>query len=85
LSYEENPEFLPVKFLYVIDVIECFGDLVFQRLSQLRQAGDKEVDHLGRRYYEVGNNWVLKTKSIRELLPRIFIEASLLNVSFSGI
>ncbi len=35
LCFEENPEFLPVKFIYTIDLIENFGKLVFERIQKL--------------------------------------------------
>ena len=63
-------EFYPAKFLHVIEVVEHFSQLVTSRLEGLE--GDLRA--------ETAANWYYKVTSVRELLPRLLLEASLLNL-----
>ena len=63
-------EFYPAKFLHVIEVVEHFSQLVTTRLEGLE--GDLRA--------ETAANWYYKVTSVRELLPRLLLEASLQNL-----
>ena len=62
-------EFYPAKFLHVIEVVEHFSQLVITRLESLEREDVAET----------AANWYYKVTSVRELLPRLLLEASLQN------
>nr|CAB3226529.1 UPF0505 protein C16orf62-like [Phallusia mammillata] len=75
-------QFYPSKFVLVTDLLDTFGGLVFDRILSLcnGMTADsivpEEVPDTAR---EICVNWLLKIASIRELLPRIFVEASIIH------
>ena len=54
----------------MVEVVESFTSLVGARLVGL-QPGERE---------EVASNWVSKVVSVRELLPRLYLESALLRL-----
>jgi hypothetical protein len=87
------PKFYPCMFVMVTDVLERFGDMVFNRLKVKAEEALTEGLVGGRRgrlptnfkpadvpmtAKETCRNWFYKTACIRELLPRIYIEITLL-------
>ncbi|XP_063531127.1 VPS35 endosomal protein-sorting factor-like isoform X2 [Cydia strobilella] len=78
-------QFYPSKFVLITDVLDTFGNLVFARLKE-RSYGtnvpkrDKDIDptEVPDAAKETCQNWLFKMASIRELLPRLYMEMSLL-------
>lgn len=64
-------QFYPSKFVLVTDILDNFGSLVFKRIS-----GKKGT--VGEAALETCRNWFYKIASIRELVPRFFVEAAIL-------
>jgi hypothetical protein len=89
LGYTTVPESYPSLFILAAQVLDTFGDFVAQRLQAtavgrsavvaalLRRGQDASIDLIPAEAVEIANNWFLKISSIRELLPRIYIELSL--------
>jgi len=82
LGKNKVPQFYPSMYVLVADILDTFGDLVFERLRQkanspnpIRQNFTK-VD-VGDDARETCYNWFYKIACIRELLPRLLIELSL--------
>ncbi|CAF4071631.1 unnamed protein product, partial [Rotaria sp. Silwood2] len=77
-------EFYPSKFCLITDVIDTFGKLVYARLleksaSSTGKIPDRVVpDLIPETTRETARNWFYKIAIIRELLPRILIEAAIL-------
>ncbi|KAK2955827.1 putative VPS35 endosomal protein sorting factor-like [Blattamonas nauphoetae] len=78
------PYLYPRLFALVCQCLDIFGDRVYERLCTLAfrtahpgRFSPAEVDSKTK---ETAQNWLLKISSIRELIPRIFVEASLLRV-----
>nr|XP_002131713.1 UPF0505 protein C16orf62-like [Ciona intestinalis] len=73
-------QFYPSKFILVTDLLNTFGSLVFDRIFSMCKGMDpnniipEEVPESAK---EICLNWILKIASIRELLPRIYVEASI--------
>lgn len=92
LADTNMPLFYPSIFVMVTDVLECFGDMVYNRLISKAEEnlGDPRTGKKGRLpenftaadvptvAKETCRNWFYKTACIRELLPRIYVETALL-------
>ncbi|DBA01749.1 TPA: hypothetical protein N0F65_010159 [Lagenidium giganteum] len=83
-------ELYPCVYVLVSDVLDCFGELVFDRIKA-RASEDENGQPLpiplsetftsadvNIQAKETCRNWFYKTACIRELLPRIYIEIALL-------
>lgn len=84
-------KFYPSKFVLVTDLLEDFGSLVFDRLmdkaassSSIRRTSASPLpanfrpSQVPEAAKETTRNWFYKIASIRELLPRLYVEAALL-------
>lgn len=94
LSDTSVPSFYPSMFVMVIDVLDRFKDMVYNRLlskaeealnaanplskKKLRLASDFTTSDVPVLAKEICRNWFYKTSCIRELLPRIYVEITLL-------
>ncbi|XP_020591949.1 UPF0505 protein C16orf62 homolog [Phalaenopsis equestris] len=83
-------QFYPTLFLLVIDVMDMFGDLVWERIKKKVEYSDDGtlICSLPENFLSVDvcseaketcYNWFCKIGSIRELLPRIYLELALLH------
>lgn len=93
LSDTNYPQFYPVMFVLVTDVLERFGEMVFNRLKNKAEDALNE-GHTGKKRQrlpddfcaddvptvakETCRNWFYKVACAKELLPRLMIEATLL-------
>ncbi|XP_077407451.1 VPS35 endosomal protein-sorting factor-like isoform X3 [Vanacampus margaritifer] len=76
-------QFYPSKFVLITDILDTFGQLVYDRIwtmcSDPRPLPDSfTVDDVNDTAKETCLNWFFKIASIRELLPRLYVEASIL-------
>ncbi|XP_061912130.1 VPS35 endosomal protein-sorting factor-like [Entelurus aequoreus] len=76
-------QFYPSKFVLITDILDTFGRLVYDRIwsmcSDPRPLPDTfTVDDVNDTAKETCLNWFFKIASIRELLPRLYVEASIL-------
>uniref|UniRef100_H2ZDV4 VPS35 endosomal protein-sorting factor-like n=1 Tax=Ciona savignyi TaxID=51511 RepID=H2ZDV4_CIOSA len=74
-------QFYPSKFILVTDLLDTFGSLVFERIFSIcngMKANDIKPENVSESAKEICLNWILKVASIRELLPRIYVEASII-------
>lgn len=74
-------QFYPSKFVMVVDILQQFGKLVFERILSMcggMSADSIDPDKVPENAKEICLNWMMKISSIRELLPRILTEASIL-------
>ncbi|XP_072391687.1 VPS35 endosomal protein-sorting factor-like [Diabrotica undecimpunctata] len=83
--------FYPSKFVLVTDILDTFGKLVYDRLktkAQFLKPGsitpttlpdDFTPDMVPDTAKETCLNWFYKIASIRELVPRLYVEIALLN------
>ena len=93
LSDTNYPQFYPVMFVLVTDVLEKFGKMVFNRLKgkaeealnvgnatkkQMKLAEDFKPEDVPLVAKETCRNWFYKAACIKELLPRLLIETTLL-------
>lgn len=91
LAKNEVPQFYPSLFVLVSEVLETFGGLVYDRIFQRSEIIDsftRKVEHkLSSKFTakdvtedakETCKNWFYKIASIRELVPRVLVEMSLL-------
>ncbi|CAK1552041.1 unnamed protein product [Leptosia nina] len=77
-------QFYPSKFVLIADVLDNFGSLVYSRLKN-KSYGNKNVNFqdidpnaVPEIAKETCQNWMFKMASIRELLPRLYMEMALL-------
>ncbi|XP_023947599.2 VPS35 endosomal protein-sorting factor-like isoform X2 [Bicyclus anynana] len=77
-------QFYPSKFVLISDVLGNFGALVYDRLKK-KSFGNVDIKFQDIDSYNVPEsaretcqNWMFKMASIRELLPRLYMEMSLL-------
>eukprot|EP01027_Heterolobosea_sp_BB2_P002790 GEZU01004187.1.p1 GENE.GEZU01004187.1~~GEZU01004187.1.p1 ORF type:complete len:475 (-),score=131.32 GEZU01004187.1:57-1481(-) len=92
-SLGENsvPQFYPSVFVLVSQVLDTFGKLVFERLRSRSEEVDPitgkpatrlpdnfSADDVSEEAKETCRNWFFKIASIRELLPRLYVEMSIL-------
>ncbi|XP_038690110.1 VPS35 endosomal protein sorting factor-like isoform X2 [Tripterygium wilfordii] len=82
-------EFYPTIFVLVTEVMDMLGDLVWERIKQKAEFTEDEtrVCTLSENFgasdicfdaKETCNNWFCKVGSVRELLPRIYLELAIL-------
>ncbi|XP_053196750.1 VPS35 endosomal protein-sorting factor-like isoform X2 [Scomber japonicus] len=76
-------QFYPSKFVLITDILDTFGRLVYDRIwtmcSDPRPLSDSfTVDDVNDTAKETCLNWFFKIASIRELLPRLYVEAAIL-------
>lgn len=83
-------QFYPSKFVLVTDILDIFGKLVFERLKTKadhleigKQQGVVLPDNftpemVSESTKETCLNWFYKVASIRELLPRLYVEMAIL-------
>ncbi|XP_047021695.1 VPS35 endosomal protein-sorting factor-like isoform X1 [Helicoverpa zea] len=78
-------QFYPSKFILITDTLDTFGNLVFNRLKEKSFGNNSlvNVHNIDPRAVpeaakETCQNWMYKMASIRELLPRLYMEMTLL-------
>ncbi|KAI6660497.1 hypothetical protein LOD99_14081 [Oopsacas minuta] len=81
-------QFYPSKFVLITDILQSFGDLVFQRIYKkcLQDSGIKidippdqfDFSMVTESARETCRNWFYKIASIRELIPRYYTEVAIL-------
>uniref|UniRef100_A0A3P9QAW0 VPS35 endosomal protein-sorting factor-like n=1 Tax=Poecilia reticulata TaxID=8081 RepID=A0A3P9QAW0_POERE len=74
-------QFYPSKFVLITDILDTFGRLVYDRIwtmcSDPRPLPDSfTVEDVNDTAKETCLNWFFKIASIRELLPRLYVEAN---------
>uniref|UniRef100_A0A7N4NPI4 VPS35 endosomal protein-sorting factor-like n=1 Tax=Sarcophilus harrisii TaxID=9305 RepID=A0A7N4NPI4_SARHA len=78
-------QFYPSKFVLITDILDTFGKLVYERiLSMCMDNRSILSDHFSPENVndtakETCLNWFFKIASIRELIPRFYVEAAILN------
>lgn len=72
-------QYYPSKFALISDVLDTFGRLVYRRLHNKATGVGGRPEEIPL-VQETCRNWFYKISSIRELLPRFYIEASILKV-----
>uniref|UniRef100_A0A336MF00 CSON000709 protein n=1 Tax=Culicoides sonorensis TaxID=179676 RepID=A0A336MF00_CULSO len=90
LSDTSAMQFYPSKFVLITDILDLFGSLVFDRLknkTQYIKPGTTIPTRLPDNFTpemipdatkETSFNWFYKVASIRELLPRFYLEAAII-------
>lgn len=83
-------QFYPSKFVLISEILDSFGDLVYNRIRERGAVEDahgrvKELkpdfraEDVNEHARETCKNWFHKVASIRELLPRLYVEMALLH------
>ena len=85
-----TPLFYPQKFILLTDILDQFGELVYSRMKKLTKEysngqmiitdeNEASIDYsqVPEKVQEICRNWFLKCVCIREVLPRIYLELSL--------
>ncbi|XP_018600962.2 VPS35 endosomal protein-sorting factor-like isoform X2 [Scleropages formosus] len=80
-------QFYPSKFVLITDILDTFGRLVYERIwsmcSDSRAMPESfTADDVNDTAKETCLNWFFKIASIRELIPRLYVEAAILKCSF---
>ncbi|KAI1709979.1 vacuolar protein sorting-associated protein 35 domain-containing protein [Ditylenchus destructor] len=89
LSSASVAHFYPAQFVYVTDLLDFFGNLVYERLLQRakKERIDAGLPPLPSKFFIhdvlektriTARNWFGKVSEIRELIPRIYVECALL-------
>jgi len=80
-------QFYPSLFVLVTEILDTFGRLVFERIKQkgltpegklkmrVQDFGPRDVTEEAR---ETCKNWFYKVASIRELVPRLYMEIAII-------
>ncbi|KAJ8246244.1 hypothetical protein GJAV_G00265420 [Gymnothorax javanicus] len=76
-------QFYPSKFVLITDILDTFGRLVYDRIwsmcSDSRLQPDSfSAEDVNDTAKETCLNWFFKIASIRELIPRLYVEAAIL-------
>ncbi|KAM4715602.1 VPS35 endosomal protein-sorting factor-like isoform 2-T2 [Anableps anableps] len=81
-------QFYPSKFVLITDILDTFGRLVYDRIWTMC-SDPRPLPDVNDTAKETCLNWFFKIASIRELLPRLYVEAAILKcnrfLSKSGI
>ena len=67
-------DFYPSKFALVSDILDTFGNLVYARIQE------RSITSTIEQAIETCRNWFFKIASIRELIPRFYVETSIIKV-----
>ncbi|KAH9322311.1 hypothetical protein KI387_016950, partial [Taxus chinensis] len=89
LSDTSVPQFYPTLFILVTDIMDTLGSLVWKRIKGKAEFEDEgnllrplpenfTCKDVPREAKDTCNNWFYKISSIRELLPRIYLEMAIL-------
>ncbi|KAM4025171.1 VPS35 endosomal protein-sorting factor-like isoform 2-T2 [Anomaloglossus baeobatrachus] len=77
-------KFYPSKFVLITDILDTFGKLVYERIlsmcidSRTALPANFTPDNVNDTAKETCLNWFFKIASIRELVPRFYVEAAIL-------
>ena len=77
------PQFFPSVFVLVTEMLDNFGELVYARVHA-KGAGGKSVaddftpEQMREEGVETTKNWFYKVASIRELVPRFYVELAII-------
>jgi hypothetical protein len=82
------PQFYPSMFVIVSELLDSFGDLIYERLFKkgntvengrvVSLKADFAPEDVPQETRETARNWFYKIASIRELIPRILVECAVL-------
>lgn len=88
LSDTSVPKFYPSKFVMITEILDTFGDFVYERIKKRRTVlhpqthkplPDKDIPKgVIEQAVETCRNWFYKIASIRELMPRIYVELAMI-------
>jgi hypothetical protein len=85
LSDPSVPQFYPSMFVLVAEVLDTFGRLVYSRISSraaeisgFKLPDSFAADDVPAEARETCRNWFYKIASIRELIPRVYVELAML-------
>ncbi|VDM63130.1 unnamed protein product [Angiostrongylus costaricensis] len=89
LSAPTTPSFFPVQWVLVTDILDLFGKLVYDRLflkanEERKAAGCAALqsnfvsDDILSDTTEVARNWFCKIADIKEVVPRFYVESTLI-------
>ncbi|XP_011291611.2 VPS35 endosomal protein sorting factor-like [Musca domestica] len=71
--------FYPSQFVLITDILDIFGKLVYDRLKQKSISGPESMRQANAdSARDTCQNWFFKIASIRELLPRLYVEMAIL-------
>ncbi|XP_075035837.1 VPS35 endosomal protein-sorting factor-like [Mixophyes fleayi] len=77
-------KFYPSKFVLITDILDTFGKLVYERIFSMCMDNRSPLpanftpDNVSDTAKETCLNWFFKIASIRELVPRFYVEAAIL-------
>ncbi|XP_066185721.1 VPS35 endosomal protein-sorting factor-like isoform X3 [Sylvia atricapilla] len=77
-------QFYPSKFVLITDILDTFGKLVYERIlsmcvdNRVSLPGNFSPESVNDTAKETCLNWFFKIASIRELIPRFYVEAAIL-------
>ncbi|XP_065588372.1 VPS35 endosomal protein-sorting factor-like isoform X2 [Cyrtonyx montezumae] len=77
-------QFYPSKFVLITDILDTFGKLVYERIlsmcmdSRVSLSDNFSPETVNDTAKETCLNWFFKIASIRELIPRFYVEAAIL-------
>uniref|UniRef100_A0A8V5HA36 VPS35 endosomal protein-sorting factor-like n=1 Tax=Melopsittacus undulatus TaxID=13146 RepID=A0A8V5HA36_MELUD len=77
-------QFYPSKFVLITDILDTFGKLVYERIlsmcvdSRVPLPDNFSPESVNDTAKETCLNWFFKIASIRELIPRFYVEAAIL-------
>lgn len=81
LSETSVMKFYPSKFVLITDILDIFGKLVYDRLkakADVKLPDNFTADMVPETTRETCFNWFYKVASIRELLPRFYVETAII-------
>ncbi|XP_066496496.1 VPS35 endosomal protein-sorting factor-like [Tiliqua scincoides] len=77
-------QFYPSKFVLITDILDTFGKLVYERILSMCVENRSSLpdnftpESVNDTAKETCLNWFFKIASIRELIPRLYVEAAIL-------
>jgi len=83
LSDTSVVKFYPSKFVLITEILDTFGKLVYERIASRTEGKSKsktfdKTDFISDQTKETCRNWFYKIASIRELLPRLYVEMAII-------
>lgn len=77
LTNTKSPQFYPAQFMLVLDLVECFGQMVYDRLRTQRESDNYLTEKDGTRQL-LALNWSMILCRTSKLLPRLLLQTAFL-------
>jgi len=78
LDRNDSPNFFPALFMLVLDIIDCFGNIIYAYISSHKSLESGFLKHNRMTSQQLTIDWSMRLSAITNLLPKILLQISFL-------